>query len=575
MWAWWLNTAWMLKCARERVLFARACRRVRQTQADMLRHILRANEDTWFGRRHGFAKIDSPRAFQDQVPLATSADYAPLVQRIALGETRVLTAEPVLLLEPTSGTTGGEKLIPYTASLRRQFQRGVSAWIADLFYHRPAVRAGRAYWSISPSLGPPRRSPGGLPIGFDEDSAYLGFFEQFALRKLLVVPGDVARIRDITAFRRATLSHLLAAEDLALISVWSPTFLSALLSLLSEPESLKPSLVYASSTDPSRIQLLQAIWRSSASLPEKLRQTWPRLALISCWTDAAAGQFLPELRLLFPDVEIQPKGLLATECFVSFPIVGQIAPVLALRCHFFEFEELAGGHIRLAHQLERGGRYRILVTTAGGLYRYHLRDEIEVIGFHHRCPQLRFLGKSDLVSDLVGEKLAEGHVRALLNRLPSLAGIVWQFQLLVPVLGRPPRYRLYIQAVRGAGFQPAITVQGRLEACSTEAIRAELQKGLEENPYYRHAVAVGQLAPVEVALMDSNREPAWTIYERRCLEMGQKCGDIKPMVLDRSTGWPKRFAPLVLDAASADTPGDVPPSRESTPWPRRADDAGA
>ena len=458
--------------------------------------------------------------------------------RIAAGERNVLTADRVLLLEPTSGTTGGEKLIPYTASLRRQFQRGVSAWIADLFYHRPAVRAGRAYWSISPALGPPRRSPGGLPIGFDDDSAYLGRFEQFALRKLLVVPGEVARIPDLSAFRRATLRHLLAAEDLSLISVWSPTFLTALLSPLSEPgaltKSFEPSFVNASGSEVG--PRLQAIWRSSASLPEKLRQIWPRLALISCWADAATGQFLPDLRQFFPDVEIQPKGLLATEGFVSFPIVGQLAPALALRCHFFEFEEIAGGRIRLAHQLERGGHYRVLVTTAGGFYRYHLRDEIEVIGFHHQCPLLRFLGKSDLVSDLVGEKLAESHVRTVLNRLSSLAGLVCQFRLLVPVLGCPPHYRLYLQGDRGVGIPPVMGSLG--------AIRAELQTGLEENPYYRHAVAVGQLAPVEVTLLDSDLKSVWTIYERRCLEWGQKCGDIKPTVLDRWTGWPERFAPL-------------------------------
>jgi hypothetical protein len=552
----------MLKCASERALFARACRRVRQTQADVLRQIVRANRDTWFGRRHGFANIDGPRAFQEQVPPATYSDFSPLVDRIATGESRVLTEEPVLLLEPTSGTTGGEKLIPYTASLRRQFQRGVSAWIADLFYHRPAVRAGRAYWSISPALGPPRRSPGGLPIGFDDDAAYLGRFEQFALRKLFVVPGDVARISDMAAFRRATLRHLLAAEDLSLISVWSATFLTALLALLSEPEALakvfEPSFANTSGSEWGK--RLQTIWRSSASLPEKLRQTWPRLALISCWTDAAAGQFLPELRQLFPDVEIQPKGLLATEGFVSLPIVGLPAPVLALRCHFFEFEEVAGGRIRLAHELERGGRYRVLLTTSGGLYRYHLRDEVEIVGFHRQCPLLRFLGKSDLVSDLVGEKLAEEHVRTLLNRLPSLAGSVWQFKLLVPVVGQPPRYRLYLQVFRETGFQPAMTGQVRLEACPTE-----LQRGLEENPYYRHAVAVGQLAPVEVALLDSNQEPAWMIYERRCMELGQKCGDIKPIALDRWTGWPERFAPLVLGAASADTPANVLPSREANP----------
>jgi hypothetical protein len=417
-------------------------------------------------------------------------------------------------------------------------------------------------------LDPARRTSGGLPIGFDEDAAYLGKFEQFALRKLLIVPGDVSRITDVTAFRLATLRYLLAAEDLSLISVWSPTFLSALISILSEPEPTMEVIALASAwcTNPTRSQRLQAIWRSSASLPEKLRRTWPRLALISCWTDAAAGQFLPELRRFFPDVEIQPKGLLATEGFVSLPLLRQPAPALALRCHFFEFEEVAGGRIRLTHQLERGGRYRVLVTTAGGFYRYNLRDEIEVAGFHHQCPLLRFLGKTDLISDLVGEKLAEEHARAILGRLQSLATVPTQFQLLVPVLGRPPRYRLYVQEIAGRTDFQSVQEANRTDWKSVlHTIRAELQIALEENPYYRHAVAIGQLAPVEVTLLDSKHEPAWMIYERHSLERGQKCGAIKPVVLDRWTGWPERFAPIVLDTASADTPEHILPNRESIP----------
>src|SRR5262249_5236390 len=144
------------------------------------------------------------------------------------GRRGVLTREPVTLLEPTSGSVRGEKLIPYTASLRRQFQRALAVWIADLFRHRPALRRGRAYWSLSPALGPPRRSAGGIPIGFDDDTAYLGTLERCAVQRLLVVPPGVARLADMDAFRYATLLGLLRAEDLALISVWNPTFLTAL-----------------------------------------------------------------------------------------------------------------------------------------------------------------------------------------------------------------------------------------------------------------------------------------------------------------------------------------------------------
>jgi GH3 auxin-responsive promoter len=550
-----LNGVWMLACIPERSRFAHACRRVAKTQEQLLGQMLRGNRRTWFGMRHRFARIQSAAMYQRSVPTCTYDDVAPLIERIAAGERNVLTAEAVQLLEPTSGTTSGEKLIVYTAGLRRQFQRGVAAWIGDLFAKRPAVRCGRAYWSISPALGPPRRSSGGIPIGFAEDAEYLGWMAQFALHRLLVVPGAMAQVTDLTTFRYCSLLFLLAAEDLALMSVWNPTFLLALLTPLqtwrdrlcadlrrgainppgpSKPQDLPAELRSWLRPNPRRAALLEEIGQSGMAPAEQFKILWPHLALLSCWTDAAASQFLPSLREWFPTVEVQPKGLLATEAFVSFPLVGQPGPALAIRSHFFEFQEGDGQKIALAHQLDRGGRYGVVVTTAGGLYRYQLRDEVEVVGFFHQCPLLRFVGKSDMVSDLVGEKLAEPHVRSVLERLPTLIRLKPRFTLVVPVLGRPPRYRLYLQGASLDAVAPVLP-----------ALCKELQAGLEENPYYRHAFALGQLGAAEVGVLDPDGEPVWQVIERRALEQGRKTGDIKPAVLDRWPGWPERLAGML------------------------------
>ncbi|HYT87664.1 MAG TPA: GH3 auxin-responsive promoter family protein, partial [Gemmataceae bacterium] len=168
-----------------------------------------------------------------------------------------------------------------------------------------------------------------------------------------------------------------------------------------------------------------------------------------------------------------------------------------------------------------------VLTTGGGLYRYCLRDEVEVVGFHERCPLLRFLGKMDRVSDLVGEKLAEVHVRGVLERTLAARGWAVRFALLVPVLGRPSHYALYLQ---GPGL-----------GADTAALAADIQAGLEENPHYRYAVGLGQLATVEVRLLRADGPAAWRVYEAVCLERGQKLGDIKPAALDAWTGWPERF----------------------------------
>src|SRR6185295_562290 len=139
------NAVWFAGCVPELMRFRRALSRVREQQEGILRRLLIDNADTEFGRRHRFASIGSVREYQERVPLRTYEDYRPLVDRAADGEPHVLTREPVRLLEPTSGSSGATKLVPYTASLQREFQRGIRPWIADLFRHDPALMSGRAY----------------------------------------------------------------------------------------------------------------------------------------------------------------------------------------------------------------------------------------------------------------------------------------------------------------------------------------------------------------------------------------------------------------------------------------------
>src|SRR5262245_25377070 len=492
----WLNKAWLLSCLPEVRAFRRATAQVASTQARLLRGILRTNCDTLIGRRHGFDCIRDPRYYQQRVPLSRYEDLQDDIARIAAGQGNVLTCERVELLQPTSGTTSGEKLIPYTATLRRQFQRAVAAWMADLLWNRPAIRRGRAYWSISPALSRLRYTPGGVRVGFDDDVSYLGTVERIALRRLLVVPPNLHTLHDLDAFRYATLLALLAADDLALISVWNPTFLTTLFTNFEQwRDRLAPDL------PPDR----------AALLGQPAARLWPGLALISCWGDASAALGLAEIRALFPGVEIQTKGLLATEGVVSFPLVGLPAPILAVRSHFFEFEEVNAGPVRLAHEVEKGGRYRVILTTGGGLYRYQLRDEVEIVDLVNRCPLLRFLGKVDRISDLVGEKLAEVHVRSVLDRVFASRGWTAAFAPLIPVPGRPAFYALYVQG----------------GIADVKSLAAELQAGLEENPHYCYAVGLGQLAPVEVRLLPDHLA-AWQVYEAVCLERGQKLGDIKP-----------------------------------------------
>jgi hypothetical protein len=481
--------------------FRRALARPEAVQRDLLRRYLEDSADSAFGRAQGFASIRTAEEYRDRLPFLSGEDLAPWVERIAAGEARVLTRSPVRTLEPTSGSSAAAKLIPYTAELQREIRRAVAPWIVDLYGRRPRLALGSAYWSITPLALDDEPSVGPVRVGFEKDSEYLGGLWSRLVDATLAVPGSVRHLRDPDAFRYATLRHLLRHRDLTVISVWHPSFLLLLIEAL-------PRFWDALVRDLGRGDL-------KGLSPEAPVRIWPRLGLISCWGDAHAALSLPELARAFPGVEIQPKGLLATEGFVTIPFAGRWP--LAIRSHFFEFLPEEGGGPRFAWELEAGRSYSVALTTGGGLYRYRLQDRVKVEGFVASTPSLRFLGKEGHVSDLRGEKLHESFVAGALARVFEQAGIAPRFALLAPAEEAPEGYALYLEVDR----PPA-------------GLAAELDEELSANPHYRLCRALGQLAPVRLQRLEPD---AFGRYLERCRRRGQRWGDVKPLALSPLRGW--------------------------------------
>jgi hypothetical protein len=499
-----------------------------KVQRAILLQYLHENARTAFGRAHGFSAIRTVEEFQERVPLATWEDVAPWVVRIAAGETGVLTRAPVRALEPTSGSSSAAKRIPYTAAMQREIRRAVAPWVFDLYRHRPGLARGCAYWSITPVAFEEEREASAVRVGFEEDSEYLGGFWSRLVDSTLAVPGAVRRARDVETFRYTTLLYLLRRAELTVISVWHPSFLTLLVDALpGHWENLLKDVERGTATVAGTLAPLP---RRAAELrrlqPEETTRIWPRLGLLSCWGDGHAVLHLPELVRRFPGVEIQPKGLLATEAFVTIPFEGRTP--LAVRSHFFEFlpEGAEGERPRLAHELEPGGTYSVVVTTGGGLYRYRLGDRVEVDGFVGRTPSLRFLGREGHTSDLRGEKLHESFVAGALERAFRRTGASPRFALLAPDLpanpAMAPGYTLYLEIEK-----PVPGMAGALE------------KELAANPHYRLCVALGQLTPAKTFRIEGD---AFALYLRRCQERGQRMGDVKPLALSVLSGWSTVFS---------------------------------
>jgi hypothetical protein len=538
-----LNSFPLAGFRRDAYRFGSALANPEEVQRRLLLELLKQNQGCAFGRQYGFESISEAREYQARVPLATYDDLESWIERIKSGEHGVLTGEPVLAFEKSSGSASAAKYIPYTQTLRRQFQSALAPWITDMHHAFPRISRGCAYWVVTPLSRERELTQSGIPIGFDSDTQYFGPSLRWILDKTMAVPPELARVADLEECIYLTLRFLLQARSLAFISVWSPSFLLILLDRLQQhgerlvrdllegtadiATRISPKLSRSLIRDARQAGNLQAMLRRGHIEPEGL---WPELALISCWTSAASTPMKTELERRFPGVSVQGKGLLATEGVISIPIEKYEAPVAAVTAHFLEFLDEDSGACRVIPDLEQGREYSVVITTGGGLWRYRLADRVRVTGFAERTPLLEFIGKEDCVSDLCGEKLNALFVANILAEFEACR--VASFAMLAPSGTGTPSYTLFLESTQ---FQPSL--------------RIRLEERLQSNPHYAYCRRVGQLGELRLFLIQREARES---YVKHCAIFGQRAGNVKLTALQKRSGWEHVFCGTYIQTNPAE-----------------------
>jgi len=482
-------------------------------QNGVLSRAVKGLSATRYGAHHGLLASDGYAEFAAKLPIADYDDLAPWIERQARTEDRVLVPGPVRFYERTSGSSGGAKDVPYGDAFWKTFQHAFSLWLGDLLLHGPRLETGRSWISVSPWTSPGASTALGVRVGLDDDGEYVRGWLGALLRLFWTVPSSVRAVSDPGDYKLVVAAHLLADEDLEIVSIWNPTLFLLLLDTMSARSAELLSSVARGEARAGALRF--PLRRASARRLEILRgalaardwpSVWPRLKWISCWDMGEAARPAAALAKLFPGALLQGKGHLATESVVTLPWIGANACVPLVDAVFFEFEG-ADGRVRRLHELEERAEYALIVTPEGGFARYRLGDRVRVSGRFLGTPTLELAGRCDDVSDLVGEKLDASFVSAALNEL--CAGSA--FRTLVPVqeADRPGRYALVLDH----------------GACSAE----DLDAALRRSPLYAHARALGQLdAPTVSVRLDAAER-----FGRFYADRGARWGGVKAASLVR------------------------------------------
>jgi hypothetical protein len=503
-----------------------------EAQWKVLAGLLGTNRDTRFGREHGFDTIRNHRDFQARVPVQEFETLRPYIDEQRRTGAPALTAEPPVFYAQTSGTTSKPKHIPVTPSMLAM-HRDEQALFSYLQYRAcPAAFAGKAFGIMGAAV------EGHLDSGHAVGSVSGHLYESLprSIRSRFVVPPDVLGIADYDLKYLVILRLALGEPRVTYLGAPNPsTFLRLLDVLNNRRELLIDSLATGrfDALDALGPQLRAAVARRLTHDPDRAARlrslstltfanVWPAIRLVTTWTGGSCGIALESVRVkLPPDTMVMELGYQSSECRGTIALEPETAGGLpTLHHHFLEFAEQdawdSGRRECLTlGQLAAGRRYYVLFTTAAGLYRYFMNDLVEVTGFFHRSPMLRFVQKGRGVTSLTGEKLYEAQAIEAIQDAATRCRVRSSFFVLVADESASA-YRLYAQIDEGP----------RQDADAMSRIVDERLGEL--NIEYHSKRASGRLGPLAVSWLTRGTADA---YKLAAVAAGQREGQFKLAVL--------------------------------------------
>lgn len=433
-----------LKCRLALTRFEYRTRCAVETNVKTLYELLRRNRDTEFGRTHRFRNMlrtdgHLSDAFRRWVPLSTYDDYEHYVTRIASGEQKILSADPVLILAGTGGTTDRPKRIPRTRDTQRHHAMlvvraaqavvnrdvpgasGSDRGINLMSFYAPPAATG----SVIPQMSGPgsgiRRVRRDIPrfwsspkavyaLGDQPTALYLHALFGLLNRRTLFIetpfaPQAVGWLTLIEHHQRQLVADLRAGTLSAHLKL-SPAERRAI------TDSLRP--------DPERASHVAAAF--ARGFESILPRLWPHMAYIRTVTSGSFALSLPRLRWLAgPDLRIHSGCHASSEGVIGINLTvdGRNDYVLALGSAFFEFIPIAHVDERepqtvALDALQPGEEYEIVLTNCAGLYRYRMGDVVRITGRYRTAPTFNYLYRRGTILNLVGEKTTEFHTASAL-----------------------------------------------------------------------------------------------------------------------------------------------------------------
>jgi hypothetical protein len=497
-------------------------------QRELLLARVARHASSQFGRDHHFAEIRSAADFRKRVPIAGYDRHEPYIDRVRKGETSALfgPGTDVLMFAMTSGTTNRPKTIPVTREALDNYREGWTIWgILAFDAHPPMMVDGlRPILQIA-SDWRESLTPAGIPCG--AITGLTAHMQSRIVRTKYCMPPVASRIKDIESKYYVALRFSIY-RDLGTVIAANPSTILAMARLGNREKQTLIRDIHDGTIDP-RWQIPKEVLAQLRHKIRKRRKTtalalerivnetgqllpqdyWPNLQFLSNWMGGTMRAYLRGYPEFFGATPVRDVGLVASEGRMTIPVEdGTPAGILDIRHDYFEFipEEQADREdpeAVEATELIEGRNYFIVLTTAGGLYRYNISDLVRCVGYHGQAPLIEFLNKGAHYSSLTGEKLSEHQVIAALESAQKAVGAHLKSYLLLPTWGEPPFYSLLIED----DDLPGEAIAAGLGDAAERSLRGQ-------NVEYENKRDTRRLGPVRIVRIPSG---SWSEFQKRRL----------------------------------------------------------
>jgi hypothetical protein len=504
-----------------KVNFVRKTHQTAAVQERFLLDLLRVQQDTELGRKYGLREIKTVDQFRDRVPVLPYSSYEPLTEQIFQGEPNVLTADPVVFINLTSGSTGVRKLIPVTKRFQNSLKR---ANLTSVGFLASALKARNLKFGkllVTNSVQLVGRTKNGINYGqasvgvlrmgkFLYQQVFANPFETllpsnsltrhyvcllFALRDRST-RGMTANFPMLLLRTCNYLEHY--AEDL--IQDIDKGTIASWLEL--EPE-VRTQLEKQWSADPKRARELREIVQSHGRLTPKL--AWQDLSFVAAARGGTSDFYFERFPLYFGDTPIFGAVYSSAEAtFSIYPDVDTDGSVLAVESGFFEFVpcdqwDAEQPKTLLATEVKVGERYRLLTTNYSGFYRYDIGDVVEVVGFYNTAPLIVFRYRSGGTLSATTEKTTEYHATQVMQSLQQeYGGLLEDFCITLSESITSPCYLINIELLPGKTLE---NPQVFLESCDRQLCQANASYALKRPSKYVPDPRLHILAPGSFAIL--------------------------------------------------------------------------